>query len=139
MRSRSHESQTMRDTLLLIGRVLLVVMFIKSGFDKFFSLEGTAAYIGSAGLPMPSVLAPLTAIAEFGLGLAILIGYQTRIAAFALAAFALLTIPFFHAYWNMTDQARMLNQIMAMKNVSLAGAFLLLAGAGAGRYSVDRS
>jgi putative oxidoreductase len=129
----------MRDTLLLIGRVLLVAMFIKSGFDKFLALDGTAAYIAAAGLPMASVLAPLTAIAEFGLGLAILIGFQTRLAAWALAAFVLLTIPFFHDYWNMTGEARMLNQINALKNVSLAGAFLMLAGTGAGRYSVDRA
>ena len=129
----------MRDTLLLIGRILLVVMFIKSGFDKFFALEGTASYIASAGLPLASVLAPLTAIAELGFGLAILIGFQTRIAAAALAAFVLLTIPFFHGYWNMTGEARMLNEIMAMKNLSLIGAFVMLAGSGAGRYSVDRA
>jgi putative oxidoreductase len=128
----------MRDTLLLIGRVLLAAMFIKSGFDKFFSLGGTAAYIGSAGLPLPSVLAILTAIAELGLGIVILVGFQTRLASLALGAFVLITIPFFHAYWTMTGDARMINEIMALKNLSLVGAFLILAGAGAGRYSVDR-
>jgi putative oxidoreductase len=129
----------MRDTLILIGRVLLVAMFIKAGFDKFFSLGGTTAYIASAGLPLPGVLAILTAIAEVALGIAILVGFQTRLASLALAAFVLITIPFFHAYWTMTGDARMINQLMAMKNVSLAGAFLILAGSGAGRFSADRA
>ena len=128
----------MRDALILIGRILLVAMFIKSGFDKFLSLGGTAAYIAAAGLPVPTVLAILTAIAEFGLGLAILVGFWTRTSALVLAAVTLATIPFFHAYWTMTGDARMLNQLMAMKNLSLVGAFLILAGAGPGRVSIDR-
>jgi putative oxidoreductase len=129
----------MRDTLLLIGRVLLAAMFIKTGFDKFLSLGDTAAYIAAAGLPLSLVLAVLTAIAEVGLGIAILVGFQTRLSALALAAFVLVTIPFFHAYWTMTGDARMLNQLMALKNLSIAGGFIILAGSGAGRYSVDRA
>jgi putative oxidoreductase len=129
----------MRDTLLLIGRILLVAIFISSGFSKLFGLEGTAAYIASKGLPMASTLALLVALAEIGLGLAIAIGFKTRLAAFGLAAFVLLTIPFFHDFWNMADQARAMNQLQAMKNLSMVGAFLALAAIGAGRYSVDRA
>ncbi|MBF9232050.1 DoxX family protein [Microvirga sp. BT350] len=129
----------MRDTLLLIGRILLIAIFILSGLGKVFDLAGTAAYIGSKGLPLPTVLAPLVAIAELGLGLAVAIGFQTRLAAYALAAFSLLTIPFFHDFWNMAGEARMLNQVQALKNIAMVGAFLILAAVGPGRYSVDRA
>jgi putative oxidoreductase len=129
----------MRDTLLLIGRILLVVIFVTSGANKLFGLEGTAGYIASKGLPMATALALLAALAELGLGLAIAAGFKTRLAALGLAAFTLLTIPFFHDFWNMADQARAMNQLQAMKNLSIVGAFLAVAAAGAGRYSVDRA
>ncbi|WP_112663111.1 DoxX family protein [Microvirga flavescens] len=129
----------MRDILLLVGRILLVLAFISTGFSKFMNLGGTANYIASSGLPAPFVLAVLSGLVELGCGLAILVGYQTRLAALGLALFTLATIPFFHHFWNMTDQARMANEIQAWKNLSLVGAFLMLAGVGAGRLSIDRS
>jgi len=128
----------MRDVLLLIGRVLLAAMFVKTGLDKFFALGDTASYISSAGLPLAFLLAPLTAIAEVVLGLAIIVGFQTRWAALGLAIFCLITIPFFHAFWTMADQARGLNQLLALKNLSIAGGFLVLAAVGPGLLSVDR-
>lgn len=131
----------MKDALLLIGRLLLVAIFISSGLEKIFvfGLEGLAGYIGSKGLPMPSVLAPLVIVAELALGVAIAVGFKARYAAFGLAAFTFLTIPFFHDFWNLADQARMDNQIHAMKNLAIVGAFLMLAVAGTGRYSVEKA
>lgn len=128
----------MRDTLLLIGRILLAVIFIISGATKFYALGATAGYIASKGLPLAWLLAPVTAVAELAFGLAIAIGFQTRWAALILGGFTLLTIPFFHDFWNMADQDRTLNQIQAMKNLALVGAFLILAGVGPGRVSLDR-
>jgi putative oxidoreductase len=54
-------------------------------------------------------------------GIAIALGWQTRIAAFLLAGYSLLTALVFHA--NFADQIQM---IMFLKNVSIAGGFLLL-------------
>ncbi|MBZ6076395.1 DoxX family protein [Microvirga puerhi] len=128
----------MRDTLLLIGRILLAAIFVISGITKFYALGDTAAYIASKGLPLPWLVAPVSAVVEVALGLAIVVGFRTRWAALALAVFALVTIPFFHDFWNMSDQARAENQIQAMKNIAMAGAFLILMASGAGRLSVDR-
>lgn len=129
----------MRDMLLLIGRILLVAIFISSGLTKFFDLGGTAGYIASKGLPLSFILAPIVAVAEVGLGVLIAAGFRTRLAAYALAAFSLLTILFFHDFWNMTGTDRMMNQIQAMKNVAMIGAFLIVAAVGPGRLSVDRA
>ena len=71
----------------LIARLLLALMFVLAGLSKLAGLEGTAAYIGSAGLPMPGVLALATAVLEIVGGVALAIGYQARIAALALALF----------------------------------------------------
>lgn len=129
----------MRDTLLLIGRILLAAIFIISGATKFYALGATAAYFAAKGLPVSWLLAPVIAVVELVLGLAIVVGFKTRWVALALAAFALLTIPVAHDFWNMVDQERDMNQINALKNLALVGAFLILAAAGPGRLSVDRS
>jgi putative oxidoreductase len=118
--------------ILLIARVLLSVIFILSGFQKFGTIEGTAGYIASIGLPAANPLAWVSAIFEAGAGIAILIGFQTRYAAYLLAAFCLFTGLVFHL--EPADQTQM---IMLMKNFALAGGFLALSVAGPGNYSVD--
>lgn len=117
---------------LLIARLLLSVMFIMAGLQKFGSIDGTAGYIGSVGLPAPAALAWLSAIFETLAGIAILIGFQTRIAAILLALFCIVTALFFHT--NFADMSQML---FFMKNVTIAGGFLALYAAGAGSISVD--
>lgn len=109
-----------------------------SGFQKFTDLSGVAAMIGSKGLPLPQVLAALSAAAELGGGILIVIGWQTRIAALVLGLFTLVAAYYFHDFWHMPEGAeRMNNMIHMLKNVSLFGSFLMLAAVGAGRYSVD--
>ena len=126
------------DALLLIGRIVLVVMFIFSGYGKFMDLSGTAAQIASKGLPAPMLMASLAATAEVLGGLMIVFGWQTRIAALGLIVYTGLATYFFHDFWNMPDgPEQMNNMIHAMKNLSIAGAFLMLAAVGAGRYSID--
>jgi putative oxidoreductase len=120
------------NVILLISRILLSVMFIMAGFSKFGSIEGTAGYIGSVGLPAPTLLAWLGALWEVIAGIALLVGFQTRIAALALAAFCVLTAVFFHN--NLADQMQM---SIFFKNFALVGGFLAIYAAGPGSISVD--
>jgi putative oxidoreductase len=114
----------------LLGRVLLSSMFLMSGLGKLTSYAATAGYMASAGVP--GALLPLVIATEVLGAVAIIAGWQTRITSILLAGFTLLTALFFHN--NFADQIQM---IMFMKNVSIAGAFLLLAANGAGRFSLD--
>lgn len=125
------------DTLLLIGRIVLVVMFLYSGYGKFADLSGTAAMIASKGLPIPMTLASLAATAEVLGGLMIVFGWQTRIAALGLVVLTAIATYYFHDFWAMEGPERMNNMIHAMKNLSVIGGFLMLAAVGAGRYSID--
>ena len=125
------------DTALLIGRILLVLVFVWSGFNKLTGLAGTATYIGGK-LPMGAALAPIVAVLEIAGGLLIAVGFQTRVASAVLLVFTLVATVVFHDFWNMTGQARSGNAINFYKNVALIGGFLILIGAGPGRYSVDR-
>lgn len=121
----------------LIGRIMLALIFITSGFGKIGGFEGTAGYIASKGLPVASVVAAVTILIELGGGLAILFGFLTRWAALALAVFSVLAAVIFHAYWGVPADQVMGQQINFWKNISIAGGFLVLAGFGAGAISID--
>lgn len=121
----------------LIGRLLLGGFFLYAGLGKFGGLEGTAGYIASQGLPMPGVLAFLTAALETLGGLALIVGFQARIAALALAGFTLLASVIFHAFWAVPAEQAFVQQLLFNKNIALTGGLLMLAALGAGPLSLD--
>ena len=114
----------------LIARVLLSHMFILAGYGKIMGYAGTQAYMASHGVP--GMLLPLVILLELGGGIAILVGWQTRWTAYALAVFTVVAALIFHCHLG--DQVQ---KIMFMKNLTIAGGFLLLAQYGAGAYSLD--
>jgi len=114
----------------LAGRILLAVMFLLSGLGKLGAYSATAGYMSSAGVP--GALLPLVIITEVGGALAILVGWKTRTVALLLAGFCLLTAITFHR--NFADQNQMIH---FLKNVSIAGGFLLLVANGPGPLSID--
>lgn len=123
--------------IVVIARVLLALMFVLAGFSKFAGLAGTAGYIASKGLPMPMVLAVLTAIIEVVGGIALIVGFQARIAALALALFTIAASFLFHNFWAMPADQAFVNQLMFMKNLAVAGGLLFVFSLGAGPASLD--
>jgi putative oxidoreductase len=122
---------------VLIARVLLALMFVLAGFGKLAGLEGTAGYIASKGLPMPMVLAAATGVLELVAGVMLIVGWQARWAALALAAFTLLASVLFHNYWAMPAEQQLMQQLMFMKNLAVTGGLLALFAFGAGTLSLD--
>jgi putative oxidoreductase len=116
--------------LKLIGRVILSLIFIQSGIGKIFDFAGTQAMMEQHGLP-GWLLVP-TILVEAGGGLCVLTGWFTRWAALALAGFCGLAAIFFHMDFG--DRMQMIN---FMKNITIAGGFLVLAGAGPGALALD--
>jgi putative oxidoreductase len=115
-----------------IGRLLLVALFILEGWSK---LRGYDAAVGSMNrFGVPGVLLPAVIALELGASLMIVVGWQTRIAAVALATFCVLTAVFFHG--NVADRGQLLQ---FEKNFAIAGGLLVLAAAGAGRWSLDHA
>lgn len=126
-----------RDVAALVGRVLLALIFVVSGWGKITGFAGTAGYMARKGLPMTEVLLVLTIICELGGGLAILLGWKARWAALAILVFLVLATLVFHPFWSApADQAAM-QQIQFMKNLSIMGGMLLLFAFGPGRYGLD--
>ena len=128
-----------KDWAALLGRIVLAVIFVVSGFGKLTGFDGTTGYIASKGLPMPQLLAAVSILIELGGGLAVIIGWKTRWAALAFIVFLIVITPIFHNYWAVPQEQMMGQQINFMKNLSMLGGFLLLLGFGPGRYSLDRA
>jgi putative oxidoreductase len=122
---------------VVIARILLALMFVLAGFGKLTGLEGTAGYIASKGLPLPMVLAVAAGVVELVAGLLLIIGWQARWAALALAAFTLVASVIFHNYWAMPAAQQMTQQLMFMKNMAVVGGLLLVFAFGAGVLSLD--
>ncbi len=113
----------------LVARVLLSAIFVTAGIGKISGYAGTQAYMEAHGLP--GSLLPLVIGLEVLGGLAVLLGIFSRYAGLALAVFCLATAALFHN--NFADQSQMTN---FMKNICMAGGFLLLFVNGSGRYAV---
>src|SRR5947209_17856306 len=94
------------NTAALVGRILLAVMFITSGFGKIGTFEGTVGYIASKHLPLPQLGAIIAIAVELGGGILLAVGYKARWAALAMAIFTLAAGIFFHDYWNADAAAK---------------------------------
>lgn len=113
-----------------IARLLLALVFLLAGISKISGYADTQGYMEAMGIP--GALLPLVILLEAGGGLAIILGWQTRLVAVALALFSLAAAAIFHN--NLADQMQL---IMFTKNIAIAGGFILLAVHGAGGYSLD--
>ena len=113
-----------------VGRILIALIFVTSGLSKISGYAATQGYMEAMGVP--GALLPMVIAVELLGGLAVMLGWHTRIAAFLLAGFSVLSALLFHA--NFGDQMQM---IMFMKNISIAGGFLMIVSLGGGAYALD--
>jgi putative oxidoreductase len=116
----------------LIGRALIALLFIPAGYGKIAGFAGVSGYIASKGVPLPEVAAAIAVAAELGLGLLLLVGFQTRWAALLLAIFTAVITFIFHAFWADPAQSQAF-----FKNIAVVGGLLTIAAWGAGAWSVD--
>ncbi len=118
--------------LPLLGRLLIGLPFLMSGFGKLTAYGATTAYIGSVGLPLAPLGWAIAVAFEIGGGLLLILGFRAREVAFGVAVFTLATAIFFHR--NFADQDQMIH---FLKNVMIIGGLLQIAHFGAGRFSLD--
>ncbi|MCU0093400.1 DoxX family protein [Pseudomonas koreensis] len=130
--AHQNRSDAKQASAALIGRVLLSVIFILSGFSKLAAPAMMIGYIDSVGLPLPHVALAVAIIVEIGGGLALIAGYRTRIVAAVLALFSVFTALAFHS--ALADQNQFIH---FFKNIAMAGGLLQVVAFGAGRFSLD--
>ncbi|WP_286809500.1 DoxX family protein [Leclercia sp. UBA2479] len=127
-----------RPLLLLIARIAIVLLFIIFGLPKMTGFDGTVQYMAKLGTPMPMLAAIIAVVMEIPAAILIVLGFFTRPIALLFVFYTLGTAVIGHPYWEMSGDAVMPNMINFYKNISIAGAFLLLAVTGPGAISIDR-
>ncbi|KNX77254.1 membrane protein [Pseudomonas sp. 250J] len=127
-----------RDVILLLARILLMILFVLSGWSKLSGFEGTVGYMTSLGAPAPMLAAAVAVIMELLVGILLILGFYTRPLALLFALFVLGTALLGHPFWNMVEPERSANMTQFLKNLAIVGGLLLLAITGAGRFSLDR-
>lgn len=128
---------SLQNPLSLLGRILLALLFVPAGFSKIAGFAGTVGYIASKGVPLPELAAAAAIGVELGLGLLLLVGWQTRWAALGIAFFTLVITFIFHNFWAVPADQVMAQQLNFFKNMAAVGGLLTVAAWGAGAWSLD--
>ena len=114
-----------------VGRILISLVFLLSGYNKIFNFDNTAAWMEGFGIP--GFLLWPTIILEILLPVFIIIGYRTQISALILGTFCVVTALLFHL-----DFANQMQTIAFLKNLGLAGGFLFIATNGPKEWAVEK-
>jgi len=128
---------SLQNPLSLIGRILLALLFVPAGFGKVTGFAGTVGYIASKGVPFPELAAAAAIGVELGLGVLLLIGWQTRWAALGIALFTVVISFIFHNFWAVPADQVVMQQQNFFKNIAVVGGLLTVAAWGAGAWSFD--
>ena len=114
----------------VLGRIFLSTLFLIEGINKIFNYERTIQYMES--FSVPEYLAIPAIILEILFPLLLIIGYQTKIAAFVMAIFTITVATIFHT--NFDDHMQF---ITFFKDIAIAGGFIIIFINGSGRFSLD--
>jgi putative oxidoreductase len=115
--------------IVLIGRVLFAVFFIRSGIAHVRKHEGMRGYAGSAGFPVPGIGGwPAGAWLLAGAA-SIALGIWADLGSLMIALFLVLAALYFHRFWTIRDDEQRSTQANSFyRNVALLGASLALLG-----------
>ena len=127
---RTYWEKLNMNVIEVLGRIFLSAIFLINGVGKIFHFEGTIQYMENFNVPGNLIIPAI--IVEILFPILLIIGYQTRFSALILSLFTLTLAVIFHT--NFSDQIQL---ISFLKNIAIAGGFLIILVNGAGKYSVD--
>jgi putative oxidoreductase len=125
--------------ILLAGRALISSVFLVAGVRKIMIWGPQVAYFTKLGFPAPELFSGLAVVIEIGAGLALLVGWRTKWAAWLLALFVLVAAFMAHRFWEF-DPSQAANQMNHfLKNLAIIGGLLFVAAFGPGQLAADKS
>lgn len=119
------------DSLLVVARIMMSIIFLNSGYGKIMNFEGTSAYMAAKGMPLVSLFLVGAIVVEIGGGLSLLLGLKARWGALSLFLFLIPTTLIFHKFWGLEASEAAMQQIHFLKNLTIMGGLLAVAAAGA--------
>ncbi len=129
----------LNQTLLLVGRVLIGLLFLIFGVRSIMYFAGSVGYFTKLGFPSPEAMVVLAIVIQLVAGIALVVGWKTRWAAWLLVAYVVIATLMAHRYWEY-DAAQYVPQMTNFfKNLAIIGGLLYSAVMGPGRHSVDKS
>ena len=114
----------------ILGRILLSAIFLINGIGKIFNYEGTIQYMENFDVPAYLIIPAI--IVEILFPILLIIGYYTKFSALVLSLFTLVLAVIFH-----TDFLNQMQLMSFLKNIAIAGGFLIIFVYGPGKYSLD--
>ena len=114
----------------LIGRILLSALFLIEGIGKISMQEDVMMYMENYGIP--GILFIPAVILEILFPLLLIVGYKTKMAAFVMALFTFTVAIIFH-----TDFSKGMEMVFFLKDLAIAGGFLMIFVYGANKISLD--
>ena len=127
----------MRHVSLLVGRILLALLFLFSGYEKIGAFSKVAAGIAAKGVPFAEAALVVTIVVEIAGGLMLILGWKARWAALALLLWLIPVTLLYHDFWAV-DPAQYRGQLnQFLKNLCIMGGMLYITACGAGPLSVD--
>lgn len=124
---------SLTDTLLLIGRVLIAILFLMTVWTG----GPAAAYLKSINYPAPDFMSVLAHVIEWIIVLSLILGIGTRYGALLGFVFVVIAFATAHRYWEFPEAAQNLQRVFLSKDLAIAGGLLVLFVTGAGRFSID--
>lgn len=124
--------------LTVLGRLLLCTIFMMAAVGNDIpNFAGTTKMMESVGIPAPPLLlAGAIAFSVIG-SVSVIVGYKARVGAVLLLVFLVLASFYFHAFWKLEGAEQQTQTINFMKNLSIAGAMLMIIARGSGPMSLD--
>ena len=122
----------------VLGRILIGLYFLLPGIMKLQDLHGTAAEMASHNVPYVSILLPLAAGVEIAGGLALILGFRVRTAAFLLIGFTICVNYFMHDFWTLPSDQYLIEMQLFVKNLAVIAGLLIMFGMGGGPMRVSR-
>lgn len=126
-----------RPLTALIGRLMLAAIFVTSGLAKLLDQEGSSAHMATQGLPWVSGLVIIAGLAELAGGLSLIAGFLTRVGAFGLILFMIITTLVFHDFWYLSGAEAKTQMVQFFKNLAIMGGLAMVVANGPGRFSLD--
>ena len=113
-----------------IGRLLLSALFLIEGFGKISNQENVIMYMEDYGVP--EILFVPATVLEILFPLLLIVGYKTKWAASVMALFTFAVAIIFH-----TDFSEGMQMIFFLKDLAIAGGFMIILVYGPGKISLD--
>jgi putative oxidoreductase len=126
------DNPAIASAVCLLGRLMISAIFFLSGWQKITAPAATVSYMASVGLPFPKLDRALAIVVEIVGGLALVVGYETRLVAAVLAIYSVVTAAFAHRDFRDQNQ-----RTHFFKNMAMAGGLLQIVVLGAGSFSLD--